>query len=84
MLSIQNADPFLRRLGQSLVVKASAVDHCIPSSIIDFDSDFDPCSERAGIKILRALSTFKIGLAILIPAKGRVSLRDTIQIQTYR
>jgi hypothetical protein len=50
------------------VVKARAVDHCVPFGMEIFDSDSDPCSERKGVKILRTLSTFKIGFATSIPA----------------
>ncbi len=60
---LQKADPFLRRFGQSRVVKARAVGHCMPLAIMKFDKDFDPISVKAGTKILRAVSGFRIGLA---------------------
>ena len=65
---LQKADPFLRCFGQSRVVKARALDHCVPSAIMKFDKDFDPISVKAGTKILRTVSGCRIGLATSQPA----------------
>lgn len=66
---IQNPEPFLRRLGQSMVVTAKAVPHCFPGGVLSVitSRDLAPASVRAGINNSWTVSCLRIGF-VAFPA----------------
>ena len=70
------AVPFLRPVGESCVWIACAVPHCKPGLMNISDNDLDPASVRAGSKVLRIVSAFKIWFSTVLPARSSVLTYD--------